>query len=105
MKCLTTCSNNFEPDDDEFIAVDALKDVPGENLILLENAKLSNETTDSDNSSKSNVVIYDDEDLSLKMCSITYFSGYTAKKCFDKFHCATCNPIKPNEHLTDKMNF
>jgi len=34
--------------------------------------------------------------------SITYFSGYLAKKCFDKFNCANCNLIKPNEHLADK---
>lgn len=68
MKCLTTCSNNCESDDDEFITVDVLKDVPAEeNLILSENAELSNETTDSDNSSKSNEVLCDDVDVSLEM--------------------------------------
>lgn len=105
MKCFTTCCNNYESDDDEFITVDVLKDVPVENLNLSENAELSSEnyfhkTTDSDNSSKSNEVIYDVE-LSLEMCSITYFSGYLAKKCFDKFHCGNCKLFKPNEHLTD----
>lgn len=116
MKCLTTCCNNCESDDDEFITVDVLKDVPVENLILPENDELSNEnyfneTIDSDNSSncsKSNEVINNIDsysqyiDSSLEMCSITYFSGYLAKKCFDKFHCAHCNLIKPNEHLTDE---
>ncbi|CAI6354617.1 unnamed protein product [Macrosiphum euphorbiae] len=106
MKCLTTCCNNCESDDDEFITVEVLKDVPVENLILSENGELSNEnyvheTTDSDNSSKSNEGIYE-VDLSLETCSITYFSGYLAKKCFDKFNCANCNLIKPNEHLADK---
>lgn len=105
MKCVTTCCNNCESDDDEFITVDVLKDVPVENLILSENTKLPNEnyfheTIDSDNSSKSNEVI-NNVDLSLEMCSITYFSGYLAKKCFDKFHCVNCNLFKPNEHLND----
>jgi len=100
MKCLTTCCKNCESDDDEFITVEVLKDVPAENLILSENGELPNEnyfheTTDSDNSSKSNEGVYD-VDLSLETCSITYFSGYLAKKCFDKFNCANCNLIKPN---------
>jgi len=79
MKCLITCCNNCESDDDEFITVEVLKDIPVENLILSENGELSNEnyfheTTDSDNSSKSNEGVYD-VDLSLDTCSITYFFG------------------------------
>jgi len=116
MKCLTTCCNNCESDDDEFIIVDVLKDVPVENLILQKtmNCRMKIILT------KPSILIIVQTvqsqmklliilthigsqyiDSSLEMCSITYFSGYLAKKCFDKFHCAHCNLIKPNEHLTD----
>jgi len=41
---------------------------------------------------------------SLEVCSISYFAGYLAKKCWDKFGCTDCNFSKKKDNLNDKTN-
>lgn len=41
------------------------------------------------------------EKLSLESCSVVYFAGYLAKKCWEKFLCIDCDSTKNNEHLND----
>lgn len=95
MKCSTSC-NNCEPDDDEYMAVDVLKDVIvditepiniescTQNQTLLHNFS---EDSDSISSLENN---YYPVNPSLEACSNVYFSGYLANKCFEKFKCGIC---------------
>jgi len=88
MKCSTSC-NNCEPDDDEYMTVDILKDVVVENSESMyddectHNQKpLQDSSEDSDSISSlengNNIVV-----PSLEACSIVYLSGYLANKCLE----------------------
>lgn len=107
MKCSTSC-NNCEPDDDEYMTVDILKDVVVENSESMyddectHNQKpLQNSSEDSDLISSlengNNIVV-----PSLEACSIVYLSGYLANKCLEKFKCEVCrSSLITQRHLND----
>lgn len=97
MRCGSNCSN-CEPDDGEFLTVNVLKDISIDPVIKPTfQIKETHYATDSDSSSSnvslnsiSEVETADNPSLEL-LCSIAYFAGYLAKKCWDKFMCNECN--------------
>lgn len=96
MRCGSSCGN-CETDDGEFMTVDVLKDIAVENnteelTVSPTDNKNCNETdSDSSSSSTSNSSpLTKMNKLSLETCSVTYFSGYLAKNCLDKFVCSDC---------------
>lgn len=105
MKCSTTCSN-CEPDTDEFINVDVLKDIevdiPIEIVKPHEDAE--SDTTDIDSDSTDSSSASQNKSL-LETCSEVYFSGYLAKKCLIKFMCTDCQShlIRPNHELNNEQ--
>lgn len=107
MRCSSNCSN-CEPDEDEFLTVDVLKDIsidPAiEPTVKLEETYYYN-ASDSDSSSTTSIndskTIDTVDNISLEVCSTAYFAGYLAKKCWDKFGCTECNLTKSKD-LNDK---
>lgn len=107
MKCSSTCSN-CEPDNDDYIT--ALNDVEVHTIPELEEiahelpetTELSStsSTTASSNISRSPII---PQVTTLETCSITYFSGYLAKKCLEKYKCKICQKqlIYENKNLED----
>lgn len=96
-------TNNCEQDDGEFHTVDVLKDISVDSNTSAEIVEIPvdnehDETCDSDTSSSTPYEVLNVGEATLETCSITYFSGYLAPKCFEKFQCKNCNLIKPNEN-------
>lgn len=108
MRCSSNCSN-CELDEDEFLTVDVLKDISIDPVIESTfqpeetcNASNSADSDSSSTSSKNSIIIETADNPSLEVCSISYFAGYLAKKCWDKFGCTNCNLTKNKSNLNDK---
>lgn len=108
MRCSSNCSN-CELDEDEFLTVDVLKDISIDPVIESTfqpeetcNASNSADSDSSSTSSKNAIIIETADNPSLEVCSISYFAGYLAKKCWDKFGCTDCNLTKNKSNLNDK---
>ncbi|KAL4121898.1 hypothetical protein QTP88_014318 [Uroleucon formosanum] len=105
MKCATTC-NNCEPDDAEFMTMDVLKDVQIEKEIESNTSEEQFDklldTADSEDSEtcEYNISFSPSSKPTLETCATTYFAGYLAKKCLDKYKCEDCGLLLiSNEQL------
>lgn len=91
MQC-TSCCSNCEADEDNYMTVDVFENV----TVVPEPAvgEYLNETLESDSSfsetSGSPNTTGEAIPISLETCSITYFAGYLAQKCLQKFNCEMC---------------
>lgn len=90
MRCGSTCSN-CEPDEEEFLTVNVLKDISLDPVIeptfqIKETHYATDSNSSSTNMSSNSISAVETADNpSLELCSIAYFAGYLAKKCRDKF--------------------
>lgn len=108
MKCSTICGN-CEPDNDEYITVEVLKDVDLQKEADIEDSAKEEHETDSNNSIPLSPSSIDSispvipEEPTLEMCSIVYFAGYLVNKCLEKYSCEKCltSLINPSKNLKD----
>lgn len=107
MKCCTSC-NNCEPDTDEFIITDVLKDIdvniPEKIVDSSEDAQYEIFDSESSLSSPTRPILQ--VKPTLQTCSEVYFTGYLAKKCLSKFTCLECqlNLINSNKNLDNQQD-
>lgn len=107
MKCCTSC-NNCEPDTDEFIITDVLKDIdvniPEEIVDSSEDEQYEIFDSESSLSSPARPILQ--VKPTLQTCSEVYFTGYLAKKCLSKFTCLECqlNLINSNKNLDNQQD-
>jgi len=91
MQC-STCCNNCEDDDDNYLTianVDNVTVVPGPVVVEDLNEMLESISSFSETSGSPKPT-FEATPISLETCSITYFAGYLAQKCIQKFNCEKC---------------
>ncbi|CAI6353573.1 unnamed protein product [Macrosiphum euphorbiae] len=91
MQCSTCCSN-CEDDDDNYLTtadVENVTVVPGPVVVEDLNETLESVSSFSETSGSPKTT-FEATPISLETCSITYFAGYLAKKCIQKFNCEMC---------------